>query len=200
MTQKEVTVDNTTMLFRFFKRVFIIFTIFVLAIYAFKGILYRNLIGYKEIKQRKLIAIENKAIKDDLDFWLNTNNAPSVTQIIDFACEYATDQIAYTFGKCPTNPNQIIMGDKKTNCIGYSASLHTVVTYLLDKKGLSSQVKSEHKVGQLYLLDVNMHGLFKDPAFKDHDYNVIYDLENNKKYVIDPTIYTNLGIRQVTEK
>jgi hypothetical protein len=92
------------------------------------------------------------------------------------------------------------MEDKKTNCIGYSASLNAVVSYLLDKKGWSSKVKSEHKVGHLYLLNFNLHSLFSDPAFKDHDYNVISDKENNKKYVFDPTIAVNLGISSVTER
>jgi hypothetical protein len=200
MTKKEVSVYKAATLFRFCKRFFIISAVIVLTICSFKGYLYRNLISYKEIKQRKLIEIQNKAIKDDLDFWLNTNKSPSVAQIIDFASEYATDQIDYTFGKCNTNPNHIIMGDKKTNCIGYSASLHAVATYLLEKKGLSAQVKSEHKVAQLYLLDFNIHRLFKNPAFENHDYNVIYDNKNDKRYVIDPTIYSNLGIKQVTEK
>jgi hypothetical protein len=158
------------------------------------------LINYREINQRTLTKIENKAIKDDLDFWLNTNNHSTVEQIIDFAYWYSTDDVKYTFAKCSIDPNKIIMTDKKTNCIGYSASLHSVLTYLLDKKGLSSKVKSEHKVGQLYFLNFNVHRFFKDPAFKDHDYNVVTDKENDRKYVIDPTVKVNLGIKSVIER
>ena len=75
-----------------------------------------------------------------------------------------------------------------------------IVSYLLDKKGLTSKVKSEHKVGQLYFWGYNIHHLFKDPAFRDHDYNVITDYtEGGKKYVIDPTVRVNLGIDSISE-
>ena len=176
---------------RFFKRLFIGSFVLILLIYCFKGVLYRNLITYKEINQRTLVKIEENKIKNDLDIWLKTNNNVSTEQVIDFAHHYSTENINYTFGKCSTDPNKVILEDKKTNCVGYSASLHSVLSYLLKKKGLSSSVKSEHKVGQLYLGSFNIHRLFQDPAFKDHDYNVITDLEKNKRYVIDPTLSAN---------
>ncbi len=184
----------------FIKRMFLGVFLIGLIIYCFKSFLYRNLVDYKEIGQRTLIKIENQDIKDDLDFWLETSNTASTEQIIDFAITYASEDIKYTFGKCSTNPNIVIMKDQNTNCIGYSAALHAVLTYLLEKKGLDEKVKSEHKIGQLYLLNFNVHQLFKNPAFKDHDYNVITDKTNNKRYCIDPTLRTYFGIERVNEK
>jgi hypothetical protein len=180
------------------KQISLAIVFLILTVYCFKGFLYRKTIKYKEINQRSLIKIENKRIKDDLDFWLKTNQNTTVEQTVDFAHWYSTAQIEYTSGKCSTNPNHVIE-DKLTNCIGYSASLHAVLSYLLAQKGYSQQVKSEHKVGQLYLFGFNIHKLFKDPAFQDHDYNVITDKLNNKKYMIDPTVSANLGIKSIIE-
>ena len=187
-------------LFRFLKRLFIGLIVLCLIIYTFKDFLYQNLIHYKEIDQRPLVRIDNKNIQSDLDFWLETSNTAGVDQIVDFAMEYATEDLTYTFGKCSVNPNTFIMGNKKTNCIGYFASLHAILTYLLEKKDLSATVKSEHKVGQLYFCGYNIHRLFKDTAFKDHDYNVITDKKTHKRYVIDPTVRVNLGIKSILEQ
>ena len=187
-------------LLRFFKKLCIGLIVFSLIIYTFKDFLYQNLINYKEIDQRPLVKIDNKNIQSDLDFWSETSNTAGVDQIVDFAAEYATENLTYTFGKCSVNPNTFIMGNKKTNCIGYSAALHAVVSYLLEKKGFSATVKSEHKVGQLYFWGYNIHRLFKDGAFKDHDYNVITDKNTRKKYFIDPTVSVNLGIKNIREQ
>jgi hypothetical protein len=164
-----------------------------------KGILYREIITYKEINQRKLVKIEDKTIKTDLDFWLTTNEYATTEQMIDFATWYTTSNIDYTFGKCSINPNHIFE-EKKTNCIGYSALLNAVITYLSQQKGIIGQVKSEHKVGKLYCLGINLHQFFTNPAFRDHDYNVIFDKGANKKYVIDPTLSANIGIKDVVEQ
>ena len=185
-------------LFKFLKKTLIILLVLGLIIYTFKGELYRKTVKYKEINQRSLIKIDNKTIKDDLDFWLSTYNYATVEQIVDFAHDYSTEDISYTFGKCSTNPNNVI-DSKSTNCVGYSALFHCVASYLLEKRRFSESVKSEHKVGQLYFLGFNLHQLFKDPAFKDHDYNVVTDNSTHKKYVIDPTVSANLGIKKVCE-
>jgi hypothetical protein len=185
-------------LFQFFKKTLIVLCVLGLIIYGFKAELYRKTVKYKEINQRSLIKIENKVLKDDLDFWLSTYNYATVEQIVDFAHDYSTEDIHYTFGKCSTNPNKLI-DSKSTNCVGYSALFHCVASYLLEKRGFATSVKSEHKVGQLHFLGFNLHRLFKDPAFKDHDYNVITDNSTHKKYVIDPTVSANLGIREVSE-
>ncbi len=184
--------------FKFLKKTLILLLVLSLIIYGFKDELYQNTVKYKEINQRSLIKIENKIIKDDLDFWLSTYNFATVEQIVDFAHDYSTEDVRYTFGKCSTDPNKLI-NSQSTNCIGYSALFHCVASYLLDKRGFSASVKSEHKVAQLHFLGFNVHKLLKDPAFKNHDYNVITDNLNSKKYVIDPTLSANLGIKKVSE-
>ncbi len=47
---------------------------------------------------------------------------------------------------------------------------------------------------------IDLHQFFTNTAFKDHDYNVIFDKGTNKKYVIDPIFSASFGIRDVTEQ
>jgi hypothetical protein len=153
-------------------------SILCLFIFLIKGIIYRQLVDYQEVNQRNLIPIDNKIIKNDLDIFLNKNPNATVEEIVEFSLNFSTKNIKYTFGKCSVNPNNLIE-NKLTNCIGYSALFNAVSRYLLDKKGFNS-VKSEHKIGHLFFIGFNLHSLFKNPAFKDHDYNVITDKLSNK--------------------
>ena len=181
------------------KTVFLSLIFLFLSLLIFKGWLYRSIISYREIGQRHLMPIENQAIIKDLEHWSTANPNADLDQIVAFSKQYTTSGIKYTFGACPTNPNQILPQKTATNCIGYSAALHAVCTYLLKKRGLNNTVKSVHKVGNLYVGNFNIHQCFQSPAFKDHDYNVIHDARNGQRFVIDPTVYATLGIESVTE-
>ena len=185
---------------RFFKKLFIFIFLFCYFCYCFKGVLYRSFVTYSEINQRQLVRIESQAIKADLDIWLKSNPSADEQQLIKFATQYATKDVSYTFGKCSTNPNTIICETKKTNCVGYSASLHAVLVYLIDKKGWHDTLICAHKVAQLYCCGINVHHFFRDPAFKDHDYNVVTNLKTKQLYVIDPTVYAYFGVENVREK
>jgi hypothetical protein len=184
-------------MFRFLKRGFLFFIIISLFAYCFKGSLYRYFVKYKEIKQRNTIQITDKTLLSDLDFSLKTENFLTVEEILNFAYYYTTDDLNYTFDRCSVNPNQILLGKQKSNCVGYSAAFQAVLSYLLEKKGFSSKVSCENKVAQLYFLGFNVHSLFKSPAFKDHDYNVIFDKATKKKWLIDPTLKQVFGISEV---
>jgi hypothetical protein len=175
-------------MYKFLKNCFLFLLLVFFFAYCFKGSLYRYFVKYKEIKQRNTLQITDKTLLVDLD------------EIINFAYYYTTDDLSYTFDRCSVNPNQILLGTQKSNCVGYSAAFQAVLSYLLEKKGFSSKVSCEHKVAQLYFLGHNVHSLFKSLAFKDHDYNVIFDKANHKKWVIDPTLRQVFGISEVSER
>jgi hypothetical protein len=180
------------------KRFLIRTTIFLLLLLCFKGHLYRLLVTYREIDQRASVKIDNPAIRRDLDTWSAAHTQASLEEMVDFAGDYATHQVRYTLGKCSIDPNKIILGEKKTNCIGYSASFQAVLVYLLEQRKLTKEIKCTHKVGHLYLLGYNLHQCFDDPAFKDHDYNVVTDTRTGQQIVLDPTVWAHLGIGRVT--
>jgi hypothetical protein len=185
---------------RFFKRSFFVFFILIVAIFCFKGPLYRAIITYQEVDERPQISIKNPHIQQALDHWTTGHKDADLEQIIHFTASYCSKNLLFTLGKCSMDPNQILMGKNQTNCVGYSASLHAILSYILAQKGWTTKVKSEHKVGQLYFFKINLHQFFKDPAFKDHDYNVITDLETKERYVIDPTVRDYFGVKWVRER
>ncbi len=182
----------------FFKKRMIRILIVLFLIFIFKNVLYKWAVHYHEVRIREYIVIENQRLKKDLDLWSKNHPSPTLKQIIDFSYAYSIEMADYTFQQCSTNPNTVL-NTKKTNCIGYSATLCSVAQYLLDKHGFN-QIKNEHKVGQLYLLGHNVHPFFSHPAFRDHDYNVFTDKATGQKYVIDPTFGAYFGIREVVEK
>lgn len=183
---------------RFFKKLLGSLLVFLLLLFCFKGDLYRALVQYKPIGQRENIRLDNDRMLQQLDAWLMAHKNAGLDETVSFARTFATSGIRYTFGKCSTNPNRV-KDSRQTNCIGYSALFQSVVQYLLEKQGRSGKVTAEHKIGQLYLAGYNLHRLFKDPAFKDHDYNVVHDHASGERYVIDPTISACLGINTVVE-
>jgi exopolyphosphatase/pppGpp-phosphohydrolase len=182
----------------FFKKRRIQIIIALFLIFIFKNKLYKWAVHYHEIRLRENIVIENQRLKKDLDLWSKNHKSPTLEQIINFSYSYSVEKADYTFQQCSTNPN-VILDTKKTNCIGYSAMMHSVTQYLLEKHGFN-QIKNEHKVGQLYLFGYNVHTLFSHPSFRDHDYNVITDKATGQKYGIDPTFGAYFGIREVVEK
>ena len=183
----------------YLKRWLIRAAVLLLVVFCGRGVLYRGLVQYREIQQRPAIRIEHPGIRRDLDDWSREHEQATTELIVDFALHYATDSIGYTFGRCSTNPNQIV-DTHSTNCIGYSALFHAVVLYLLNRKGLAASVKAEHKVAHLYVLGCNIHPWLDDPAFKDHDYNVVTDSNVHRKYVVDPTVFGAFGINRVVEQ
>jgi hypothetical protein len=185
---------------RFFKRSFFAFFILIVAIFCFKGPLYRAIIAYQEIDQRNSISIKNPNIQQALDHWIAGHKDADLEQIIHFAASYCSKNLLFTLGKCSMDPNHILMDKNRTNCVGYSASLHAIVSYIITKKDWTTKVKCEHKVGQLYLFNHNLHQFFKNPAFKEHDYNVITDLETKEHYVIDPTVWDYFGVKWIKER
>jgi hypothetical protein len=187
-------------MFRSLKNCFLFILIITCFVVCFKGTLYRYFVEYKEIKQINTVQITDKTLLADLNFCLSTENFLNLDEIINFAYYYTTEDLCYTFDRCSINPNQILLGTQKSNCVGYSAAFQAVLSYLLEKKGFSSKVTCEHKVAQLYFLGFNVHPFFQSPAFKDHDYNVIFDKETNRKWIIDPTLRQFFGISEVSER
>jgi hypothetical protein len=184
---------------RMAKRFFTSICVILLALYCFRGSLYRWAVAYRELGQRALIGIEDEGVKKDLDGWLLGHKNATMEQVVDYAREYAAKDICYTLGKCPTNPNVLLTKRQDTNCVGYSAAFHAVVTYLFTQKHMNSTVKCEHKVGKLHFWGYDLHRLFRDPVFKDHDYNVITDKTTGQRYVIDPTLSAYMGIHSVRD-
>jgi hypothetical protein len=121
---------------KFLKYTMLFFSGFALFIYCFKGHIYRNCIKYHEIKQRNLVSISDKTLIADLDFSLSTENFLTTEEIVNFAYYYTTDDLIFTFDRCSVNPNQILLGTQKSNCVGVFSGFSCRFVLFIRKKRL----------------------------------------------------------------
>ena len=158
------------------------------------------MVDYQPIGERVLVPIEAPSIVQELDDWLAAHPKATVEETINFAQSYSTQHIQYTLKHCSTNPNTVLLTRQSTNCVGYAAVFHAVMTCFLAQQGRSSSVKSTHHVAHLYIGRFNLNTLVPHPAFKDHDFNSVTDTQTQKRYYVDPTVAASLGIYSVRLK
>ncbi len=154
-------------------------------------------LSYSIIKERKSVVLKNDSLKGVINNWLKRNKKPTMDELVDFILDLTKNQLAFSFGKCSSNPNALVK-KQKANCIGYSALFSSLMNYTLTKKQLDKRYECYHYVGKIYYAGQNINALFNDPFFKDHDFNMIRDIEHKNDIVVDPSLYEYLGIRRVS--
>ena len=176
---------------RWQKRLLITCFIF-LAIYIFKGSVYRTCFSYE------LIRCRNEQTFGD-DSKVATRGGKDENDIIDFALKNTASELSFTTGKCETNEKALYQG-AKTNCIGYANECAMLCNNEFWSYGLSTSFKAETFVAQIHFFGYNIHHLFSSPFWKDHDVVVITNLQNGEKTILDPTLYDYTGIGIVSER
>jgi len=180
------------------KKAIKIIAVSLLLLFLLKGVIYRLVIKYNEIGTRQEVEIidnnliklvDNSITKNDIDY----------KGIIKVSRTITNDALRFTFRKASSNPNELLHL-KNANCLGYSHMFNSIVNHVIKKYKLQDKIKAKHKIGQLEFLGLDLHSIFKSPFFKDHDYNVIEDLNTGEIIVIDPSVSDFLGIHRVAEK
>lgn len=177
---------------KFLKSVFLIILILV----VFRGPVYRLFINYKNIGTREKIEITNQELIKLINA-KSANRHIDAEAVADIANQMAKDELSFTWGNASNNPNELIISHK-ANCIGYSATFNSIANYLIAKNGLESEIQTRHIIGKLYFWGIDVHQLFSNPFFKDHDFNQIRDLKTGKTISIDPSIGDYLWIDEVS--
>lgn len=177
------------------KRTFKIIGIVILVLVLYRGSIYRLLINYTEIGTRIEVKITNQKLVNKININLGTKKI-NLEEIINIANRITCEELKFNGNKVSNNPNELI-NTKQANCIGYSATFNTIANYLIKQYKLENILKAEHKIGQLDFLGINLHQFFENPFFKDHDFNIIKNLETGKEVSIDPSISDYLGIDYV---
>lgn len=170
----------------------------LLILFVLKGYLFRALICYQEIGQRSDIKITNNNLISKIDS-VTGEQEIDIVKVLQIANNITKSELSFTTGVASRDPN-ILIRTNQANCVGYAAMFNSVANYLINKNALHDHIKSEHKIGQLEFLGINLHQFFDDPFFKDHDYNEIIDLGANQKYYIDPTVSDYLLINRIAVK
>ena len=163
-----------------------------------KGWLFRASVKYKIIDQRPTIAITDDLLQKYIDS--ETGKRPlALDQIAEVAIEITNRELHFSTSSTLINPN-IALRQGQTNCIGYSAAFNSICQYLIDQHQLADQFRSKHLAGQLKLFGGNLHQLFDDPFWADHDFNLLENLKTREKIYVDPTLSDYLWIDRVEKE
>jgi hypothetical protein len=131
---------------------------------------------------------DNCIVKDSTD----------IKAIIKAGLSATSKLLDFSFVESTSDPNKLIESPK-ANCIGYAALFSTICDYQLERYH-PGQWTVSHEIGQLYLLGTNIHGYFKSPFFKDHDFVVIKNATTNEVFAVDPSLNDYLHINFITLK
>lgn len=183
-----------------YKRTIIVFSILPLMVLC-RGIIYRGLVTYHPVSERPTYRIKNeeqflkKLAKEECeDFMPNTE-----ADVIHQALKITAKHFSYNLHEKEVDPNKTIALNSG-HCVAYSAFYATVCNYLFQEFGFAvrSQARCKAYAAKLSLLGYDIHGLFNDPSFRDHDINIIYI--GTGKYYVDPTLYDYSYIKSISVK
>lgn len=177
------------------KKLFQGFVLFLVLLIPFRGQVYRCLVTYEAIGQRPNIAITNQKLIDAIE--RKSQNKPSnAEQLMSVAMDITCDHLQFTFAQAPSDPNTLVE-THQANCVGYSAMFQSVVQYIIRKYQLEQQWQTQHLIGKLYVCGVDIHPYFDTPFFRDHDFNLIKNLETGQTLYADPSTGDYLWIPRV---
>lgn len=156
-------------------------------------------LSYRIISGRKSVKLTNDSLKREVDDWLEETEKFGIDAYTDFILGLTKSHLSFSFGKCASDPN-LLLKSGEANCIGYAAMFNSLFNYGIKKKGLAGNYKCRHYVGKIYIAGQNVHTLFNDPFFKDHDFNVIECRNESTRIAVDPSLYDYLGVKRVALK
>ena len=162
----------------------------LLILFLTRGWIFRQLVTYNTQTERPAFSLTNEALTQSIE---NQQIDTSIQSIIRRSLVFTTDNLCFTFENCDTDPN-LLFASQKTNCTGYAAFFNTTCQTLLRKEKLENRFRVKHLRGKLTLLGFDLHRLTDSPFFRDHDFNVVEDLETGNKIYVDASLQDVFGI------
>lgn len=168
------------------KKLFVVFLILALIVIGNRGVIYRNVVKYKEIGTRKTSLITDKNLQAKID---QSTTGVTLTQkaISEIALNITDETLGFSFDNVSNNPNELVE-TKAANCIGYTALFSAIAEYIIRKNGLENQFTVEHKIGKLEVWGWDIHSILISGFFKDHDFSQIKDEQTGKILAVDPEV------------
>ena len=151
-----------------------------------RGPLFRSIVRYHVVGERA-------AIKKD---GAPGSVAAKVDGILQAALDTTADRLHFSTGRVTSDPRELVPGSA-ANCIGYAALFAALVEEDLARAELADRYAVQQVVSKLHIGSWNMHSLFDDPFWKDHDIVRITDKATGTTILIDPVLYDVAGIDRV---
>ena len=170
----------------------------ILLLLLFRGTIYRAIIKYQINSDRSAIQLTNpdliKKIHELPDY-----ETMNINDIVNASNELTASELNFVFRQAPSDPN-VLVDIHSTNCVGYSSMFNSVANYLISEYGLGQKYVAKHHVSELYALNWNIHQLFSNSFFQNHDMNSIEDIETGEIVYIDPVVYDYFLINHISIK
>ena len=164
----------------------------------FRSPLYLFFISYDEVGKRDVYAITNKDIINCITKNKKERNL-TFNEILSLSHSITNKSLYFTPEKNHLDPN-LLYQSKSAHCIGYAGFFSAICNFLLIQNNLEKEWEVTHSIGEIYVLDCNIHDYFETPFFKDHDFVKISNKETNKIIAIDPTVSDYLGVQIIRVK
>src|SRR5690606_12369383 len=171
--------------------------ILIIVTILFRGPIFRSLITYDSIGERKNYPVTHPKLTHYIDSSSESFKDSDVEQIIKQSLSLTSRQLNFTIDKNDNDPN-LLISSKTSHCVGYAHFFASTCNYLLNKHDLSKDWIAKPQIGQMSFLGIKMHQFFDSPFFKDHDFVVIENLMTGEKFAVDPTVRDYLWIDYVT--
>lgn len=182
---------------KFIKRIVRVGILLIVLSISFRGFIYRKLVAYKSIGQSTSYTITNEKLINSIDSAFAEFPDLSIDELVRLSLSITANKLSYSADKNDVDPNQLI-NSKTAHCVGYASFFASTCNYLLAKYGLADEWLAKPQIGQLYILNVNVHPYFSSSFFKDHDFVLIENRVTGEKIAVDPTIHDYLWIDFIT--
>jgi len=123
-------------------------------------------------------------------------NHVSIEKEIQRALNFTSQTLYFTTANTSQQLLQLLE-NSKANCIGYGNFFKHRLQFQLKNGELVDQYELQQWRGKLYILGWDLHSLFDDPFWKDHDFNIIIDKKTGEQIAVDATLFDYSGIRKV---
>ena len=170
----------------------------ILLLVLFRGVLYRATVNYSKVGIRDNVVLTNNNLIEEINIHMD-NKTLDIEDIIALSNKLTSEKLKFTFEKTPSDPN-LIPELKKANCIGYSSLFNAIGNYIIKQQNQTDDYEFVHLVGEINVLGLNVHSLFNDPFFKDHDFNEVIYKKTGERIYIDPSLRDYLRIDRVNFK
>ena len=172
---------------RIITRLFIFVLGASLLLWLFRGPIYRWSVHYRVVDERASVpALTNTTVK-----------VHDLASAIQMALDTTATRLHFSTGKVTNDPGMLIQGSP-ANCIGYAALCAALVKGHLANAGLGGRFSVVPVVSKLYIMEWDLHTIFRSPFWKDHDVVSITDSLTGEILLLDPTLYDVFGVARVS--
>lgn len=159
--------------------------LFILLLFLFRGIIFRCIISYHPVTESPTTTIDDPSFAHLIN---KEKPKEEVEEVIRLALHITADHLSFTTARTDSSPHYSFISGK-ANCVGYAAFFASTCNTILQNNSLDGSWIAKHIRGNISLVGVDLHQFFRNPFFKDHDFNIIENTKTGERFIIDATVY-----------